>query len=137
MAPGALYIALNPDGIAHPDRWSYGPWLQVLKYTPLPHLASFVFGVMLANLDELVPRTGALRLGLGLGGFAGIFGLLSLGPVVPYALVHDGMLMPLFGCMILGLAGENVWPACWARVRWCLWARPATACICCTSTCGT
>src|ERR1035438_6984117 len=61
MIPGALYIALNPDGIAHPDRWSYGPWLQVLKYTPLPHLASFVFGVMLANLDELVPRAGRLR----------------------------------------------------------------------------
>ena len=37
-----------------PDRWSYGPWLQALKYTPLPHLASFVFGVMLASLDELI-----------------------------------------------------------------------------------
>jgi len=21
------YMAFNPDGIAHPDRWSYGPWL--------------------------------------------------------------------------------------------------------------
>jgi len=27
--------------------------------------------------------------------------------MVPYALIHDGLLMPLFGCMILGLAGEN------------------------------
>ena len=107
MVPGALYIVLNPDGIAHPDRWSYGPWLQVLKYTPLPHAASFVFGVMLANLDELVPRPGRLRLNLGLAGFAGILGILSLGPLVPYALSHDGLLMPLFGCVILGLAGEN------------------------------
>jgi len=24
LTPGALYIAFNPDGIAHPDRWSYG-----------------------------------------------------------------------------------------------------------------
>ena len=107
MVPGLLYMVLNPDGIAHPDRWSYGPWLQVLKYTPLPHLASFVFGVMLANLDELVPRPGRLRLNLGLAGFAGILGILSLGPLVPYALSHDGLLMPLFGCVILGLAGEN------------------------------
>jgi peptidoglycan/LPS O-acetylase OafA/YrhL len=107
MVPGLLYIVLNPDGIAHPDRWSYGPWLQVLKYTPLPHLASFVFGVMLANLDELVPRAGRLRLVLGVGGFAVTFGLLSLGSLVPYAIVHDGLLMPLFGCIILGLAGEN------------------------------
>ena len=107
MVPGLLYMVLNPDGIAHPDRWSYGPWLQLLKYTPLPHLASFVFGVMLANLDELVPRPGRLRLNLGLAGFAGILGILSLGPLVPYALSHDGLLMPLFGCVILGLAGEN------------------------------
>jgi peptidoglycan/LPS O-acetylase OafA/YrhL len=107
MVPGALYIALNPDGIAHPDRWSWGPWLQALKYTPLPHLASFVFGVMLANLDELVRRTSQLRLILGIGGFAATFGVLALGPRVPYAIVHDGLLMPLFGCIILGLAGIN------------------------------
>ncbi len=107
MVPGALYIAFSPDGIAQPDRWSWGPWLQVLKYTPLPHLASFVFGVMLANLDELVPRGGRLRLGLGVGGFAATFGVLTLGPRVPYAIIHDGLLMPLFGCIILGLAGEN------------------------------
>ena len=107
MIPGALYIAFNPDGIAHPDRWSGGPWLQALKYTPLPHLASFVFGVLLAELDELVERAGRLRLALGLGGFAGTFVLLSLGPRVPYAIIHDGLLMPLFGCIILGLAGHN------------------------------
>jgi len=105
--PGALYIAFNPDGIAHPDRWSTGPWLQVLKFTPLPHLASFVFGVMLANLDELVERTSRLRLILGVGGFAATFFVLWLGAGVPYAIVHDGLLMPLFGCIILGLAGNN------------------------------
>jgi peptidoglycan/LPS O-acetylase OafA/YrhL len=108
MVPGALYIAFNPDGIAHPDRWSYGPWLQALKYTPYTHLASFVFGVMLANLDEMIARASSLRLWLGLVGFGGVFGLLELGPAVPYALVHDGLLMPLFGCVILGLAGKNL-----------------------------
>jgi peptidoglycan/LPS O-acetylase OafA/YrhL len=107
LIPGTLYIVLNPDGIAHPDRWSWGPWLQVLKYTPLPHLASFVFGVMLANLDELVGRTSRLRLILGVFGFAATFGILSMGGRVPYAIVHDGLLMPLFGCIILGLAGNN------------------------------
>ena len=107
LIPGALYIALNPDGIAHPDRWSWGPWLQVLKFTPLPHLASFVFGVVLAELDEMVERAGRLRLLLGLVGFAGAFWLLWLGPRMPYAIMHDGLLMPLFGCIILGLAGRN------------------------------
>ena len=107
LIPGTLYIVFNPDGIPHPDRWSYGPWLQVLKYTPLPHLMSFIFGVMLANLDELVERAGSLRLWLGFGGFAGTFFTLWLGARIPYALTHDGLLMPLFGCIILGLAGEN------------------------------
>ena len=107
LVPGALYIAFNPDGIPHPDRLSYGTWLWALKYTPLPHLASFVFGVMLADLDEMVARASRLRLWLGLFGFGGIYALLSLGPLVPYALIHDGLLMPLFGCIVLGLAGEN------------------------------
>ena len=118
LIPGTLYIVFNPDGIAHPDRWSYGPWLQVLKYTPWPHLASFVFGVMLANLDELVPRAGRLRLMLGVGGFAGTFFILWLGGQIPYAIVHDGLLMPLFGCIILGLAGENwlAWGMGWRQL---------------------
>lgn len=106
MIPGALYVLYNPDGIAHVDRFSTGPWLQALKFTPLPHLASFVFGVMLANLDEVIERTGLLRVVLGLVGFGGIYIILTWGRV-PYALIHDGLLMPIFGCLILGLAGVN------------------------------
>jgi peptidoglycan/LPS O-acetylase OafA/YrhL len=107
MVPGALYMYFNPDSIAHPDRWSYGAWLQALKYTPYAHVFSFVFGVMLAELDEVVTRKGHLRLFLGLLGFGGIYGLLLLGPLVPYAIMHDGLLMPFFACIVLGLAGEN------------------------------
>jgi peptidoglycan/LPS O-acetylase OafA/YrhL len=108
LIPGTLYVVFNPDGIPHPDRWSYGPWLQALKYTPLPHIASFVFGVLLANVDEFVNRAGHLRLVLGLAGFGGLFVLLELGPKMPYAMMHDGLMMPLFGCIVLGLAGENL-----------------------------
>jgi len=107
LIPGTLYIMFNPDGIPHPDRFSTGPWLQALKFTPLPHLASFVFGVLLAELDELIARPGRLRLCIGMIGFAGTFFLLWLGSDVPYAIIHDGLLMPLFGCIILGLAGDN------------------------------
>ena len=107
MIPGALYVIFHPDGIAHPDRWSYGPWLQALKYTPIPHLASFVFGVLLAGLDEIVGRTSRLRVVLGVFGFAVTFTVLTLAAHLPYAMLHDGILMPLFGCIILGLAGNN------------------------------
>jgi peptidoglycan/LPS O-acetylase OafA/YrhL len=107
LVPGALYMLYNPDGIAHPDRWSYGPWLWALKYTPYAHVFSFIFGVLLADLDVMIDRAHPLRLWLGIGGFAGIYGLLCLGPLVPYAIIHDGLLMPLFACIILGLAGSN------------------------------
>ncbi len=62
---------------------------------------------MLADVDRMMARPGRLRLWLGLGGFAGIYILLALGPLIPYAVIHDGLLMPLFGCVVLGLAGEN------------------------------
>jgi peptidoglycan/LPS O-acetylase OafA/YrhL len=108
LIPGTLYVIFSPDGIPHPDRFSTGPWLQALKYTPLPHLASFVFGMMLAGLDELIPRDAGMRLWLGVGGFGATFFLLWLGSTIPYAVIHDGLLMPLFGCIILGLSGRNV-----------------------------
>ena len=108
LTPGALYMAFNPDGIVRPDRWSYGPWLWALKYTPYSHIFSFVFGVMLANLDAMIPRASRVRLWLGLIGFGGIYGILSMGPLVPYAIIHDGLLMPLFAFIVLGLAGENL-----------------------------
>jgi len=107
MVPGTVYFLLNPDGLAVTDRWSSGPWLQVLKFTPIPHLASFIFGVMLASVDEMIGRSSRLRLILGISGFAATFGILTLGGVVPYAIIHDGLLMPFFGCIILGLAGNN------------------------------
>lgn len=107
LVPGTLYMVFNPDGIPRPDRWSYGPWLWALKYTPYSHVFSFIFGVMLADLDRMMVRTGRLRLWLGIIGFGGIYGILNLGSLVPYAIIHDGLLMPLFACLILGLAGEN------------------------------
>jgi peptidoglycan/LPS O-acetylase OafA/YrhL len=107
LVPGSLYMIFNPDGIAHPDRWSYGPWLWALKYTPYSHVFSFIFGVMLASVDQMIERRNPVRLLLGIVGFGGIYGLLCLGSLVPYAMIHDGLLMPLFGCLILGLAGEN------------------------------
>jgi peptidoglycan/LPS O-acetylase OafA/YrhL len=107
LVPGALYMAFRPDGIAHPDRWSYGPWLSALKYTPYTHVFGFVFGVMLADVDRMIERTARLRLWLGIFGFGGIYALLSMGSLMPYPIMHDGLLMPLFGCIVLGLAGEN------------------------------
>jgi peptidoglycan/LPS O-acetylase OafA/YrhL len=104
--PGALYVLYNPDHLVHVDRFSSAPWLQALKFTPLPHLPGFVFGVMLAGLDGMMERGGWLRPVLGLLGLAGIYAVLAEGHT-PYPLIHDGLLMPLFGAAVIGLAGDN------------------------------
>jgi peptidoglycan/LPS O-acetylase OafA/YrhL len=107
LIPGTLYVAFHPDGLMHTDRWSWGPWLQALKFTPLPHLASFIFGVLLAGLDEIIARASRLRLALGLFGLGALYAVLSHAFLLPFPLLHDGLLMPIFGCLVLGLAGEN------------------------------
>ena len=107
LIPGTLYVLLSPDGIAHPNRFSSAYWLDALNFTPLPHLASFIFGMVLAELDEFIPREARLRLWLGIGGFSAAFCVLWLADHIPYALMHDGFLMPFFACIVLGLSGRN------------------------------
>jgi peptidoglycan/LPS O-acetylase OafA/YrhL len=63
---------------------------------------------MLADLNSMISHESRVRLWMALAGFAGIYGLLAMGPVVPYAVIHDGLLMPLFALVILGLSGDNV-----------------------------
>ncbi len=118
MIPGTLYLILNPDHLAVTDRWSSAPWLQALKYTPLPHLASFIFGVMLAEpRRDRTPRRLAAPGSRHRRLRSEPSDCFSSGRIVPYAIIHDGLLMPLFGCIILGLAGEN-------RLAWFFSLRP-------------
>jgi peptidoglycan/LPS O-acetylase OafA/YrhL len=103
----ALYMHFNPDGDLHPGRYTEGFWIRALKFSPPPHLPSFLFGALLADVDARIPRAGWQRIGLGLFGVAATYTVLYFGDHMPYVMMHDGLLMPLFGCAILGLAGEN------------------------------
>jgi peptidoglycan/LPS O-acetylase OafA/YrhL len=104
----ALYTLLHPDGDFHPDRYSNGWWLRALKFTPPPHLPSFLFGVVLADLHARISEESRWRLVLGLAGLASVYFVLSRGERLPYVFLHDGLLMPLFGLTVLGLAGRNI-----------------------------
>ncbi len=108
LALPLLYMHFLPDGDPHPGRYTEGFWIRALKFSPPPHLPSFLFGLTLADLDARLRRTGSLRLWLGAFGVAGIYTVLRFGDHIPYVLMHDGLLMPLFGCAILGLAGHNL-----------------------------
>ena len=58
-------------------------------------------------LDAVMPQAGlAAAAARGLRFWRRCSAVLASG-VMPYPLLHDGLLMPFFGCIILGLAGEN------------------------------
>ncbi len=104
----SLYTWLHPDGDINPGRYSNGWWMRALKFTPPPHLPSFFFGIVLADLNNRISTTSRWRLLLGLAGLGSIYFVLAHGDRVPYVYLHDGLMMPLFGLAILGLAGTNI-----------------------------
>ena len=103
-----LYIHFHPDGDPHPGRYTDGYWIRALKFSPPPHLPSFLFGMVLADVDARLTREGWTRFCLGLFGVVATYAVLNQGDKISYVLMHDGLLMPLFGCAILGLAGHNL-----------------------------
>ena len=108
MALPLLYLHFHPDGDLHPGRYSDGYWMRALKFSPPPHLPSFLFGMTLADLDGRIRRDGWPRLVVGAIGVTGLYLILRYGGPIPFPLMHDGLLMPLFACAILGLAGRNL-----------------------------
>jgi peptidoglycan/LPS O-acetylase OafA/YrhL len=108
MVLPTLYMGLHPDGDLHPGRYTDGFWIRALKFSPPPHVPSFLFGIVLADLDALIPRTASRRLIFGLLGMAGIYTVLYFGDHFPYPMMHDGLMMPLYALAVLGLAGHNL-----------------------------
>lgn len=104
----SLYMHFHPDGDLHPGRYTNGFWMRALKFSPPPHVPAFLFGIVLADLDSLIPRAARRRLLFGLLGMAGIYLVLYYGEAFPYPMMHDGLMMPLFALAVLGLAGHNL-----------------------------
>ena len=113
-SPASLYIVFNPDGIASPTAGAGAPGCKPSSTRPCPiwpvsssascwpHLTSWsaapAASASFSASSASLPPSACL-----------------LGPLVPYPVVHDGLLMPLFGCIILGLAGNN--PLSWVLSR--------------------
>ena len=101
------YMALHPDGIEPINRYSNGYWLRAIKLTPLPHVPAFLFGIVLSQLNDRLRLSDNMRFALALGSLLMIFAALQQGDRLPFLLTHNGLLAPLFGAMILGLAGSH------------------------------
>jgi peptidoglycan/LPS O-acetylase OafA/YrhL len=106
LAP-ALYLALRPDGIgAGPvTAQTTGWWLGVVKYNPLVRLPEFVLGVI-AGRWFLLEGGGSRRwyAGLEAGAVAALLALLLGSVWIPYPLLHNGLLAPVFAALVYALA---------------------------------
>jgi peptidoglycan/LPS O-acetylase OafA/YrhL len=61
----------------------------------------------LGFLNEKIRPESRKRLAIGLLAFAALYLILCVGDRMPYVMMHDGLLMPLFAGVILCLAGQN------------------------------
>jgi len=108
LAPVA-YLATNPDGLPPIDWISEGNWLKVVKYNPLIRLPEFVFGIGLGLLcgpqAQSWARAGrGSRGGWTLAAVAGIAAILCCSERIPYVILHNALLLPLFGLLLWDLA---------------------------------
>ena len=109
LIPHSIYVLHDPDHLGHmADRYSDGFWINTLKYTPLPYVCTFLAGLTLGRLHEAAKLGVRGRMILGLCGFtAAWFVTYHLVTRLPYIMIHGGLLTPIFGAIILGLAGPS------------------------------
>jgi peptidoglycan/LPS O-acetylase OafA/YrhL len=126
MAMG-LAMAAPVDGFGNipastidiPDSASFAA--NLVRYNPLLRLPEFAAGILMARLYRHWQGSGHFLNGRGYWLY--IPGLLAAALVlgnadqVPYALVHNGLLLPPYACIILGFALDGGWLARWFSWR--------------------
>jgi len=85
------------------------PWANLIRYQPLLRLPEFCAGILLAHLYQSWSRSSALpaiRWGTWMYRLGGALSLVVLANAnrIPYPLIHNGLLLPAYGGVILGLA---------------------------------
>lgn len=102
-----LFLGLMPAAVRG---GAEGFWINLAKFTPLFHLPEFLGGVLLGihflrQADCPASRVRAPLVALAtLGALLWILGHSS---AIPYLLLHDGLLAPLFGILIYSLAASK------------------------------
>ncbi|HWE26616.1 MAG TPA: acyltransferase, partial [Polyangia bacterium] len=106
LALSILYTVVEPDGF-RPDHGSTAPWLTLFKFTPYARWPEFFFGCALGALWLRLPaerrgsRFGTLLVGGSVVVTAAL--LVAGGERIPYTMLHNGTLLPLYGAIVWGL----------------------------------
>ncbi len=110
LIPHTIYLLTNPDHFSGPaNRYSYGFWIRMLKYTPLAYLCTFLAGIALGKLQAGLTLSSRQRTLVAIASLAAIALFFAKAVAhVPYILMHGGFLVPLFGALVIGLSGQNI-----------------------------
>jgi peptidoglycan/LPS O-acetylase OafA/YrhL len=87
-----------------------GQWANVIRYNPLLRLPEFCIGAVLALLYRLIPAGSRLwKRGayFYIPAVATIVLVLANADIIPYPVMHDGLLDPAYAMLIFGLALEG------------------------------
>ena len=109
MIPHTLYLLFNPDHLASPaDRYTYGLWLRMLKYSPPAYLCISLAGIALGKLHHSLAITPRQRFAIAAIALAAVLlAFYTTVASIPYVILHGGLLMPLFALLTIGLSGAN------------------------------
>jgi peptidoglycan/LPS O-acetylase OafA/YrhL len=104
LFPAALYIFAEQAG---EFAGGFEFWLAAMKYHPLARLPEFLIGIVLGKLFLTMRAQASITPRLGLVATVAsliIFALLCVSPIMPYPLLHNGLLLPLFAALVFGIA---------------------------------
>lgn len=111
LIPAMIVMHLYPDakGVWH----EYGPamggyWIYRVRRLPILLLPIFMAGISLGWIHRLRPAGKTAALWMTIVGGTGSLVLLALGDHLPFVMLHNGLLIPFYGLLILGLTQNHI-----------------------------
>ena len=103
-----LYTIVNAGGQASINHLTESVSLAVLKYNPLLRLPEFIMGAVTGSIFVRVGpwerRTSGI---LTVASLIIVTGMLAVSTKLPYIIIHDGLLAPVYALFIYALAGDR------------------------------
>jgi len=107
LAVTLLYLRLAPDGPIELSHHSTAFWLSVVRYDPAVRFPEFVLGIVVARGYLAVrasPRYEKTAATVSVLSALAIAAVLARSASLPYPVLHNGLLAPLFAMLIASLA---------------------------------
>lgn len=107
LAFPAVYYLTLPDGVAHPDRYTYAFWVRGVRMWPVTHLPIFIFGILLSRVQRFWRPAARTQFWMATAGVILLFAAYESGERLPYLFAHNGLLAPISSLLILGMTGTH------------------------------